>query len=165
MTRSQLRFIRRASREFTGRVMGCLSSLLGTADPTARFRSSISASGALVGTAQSMRERDLDVSSATTDATTFTATASEITGSVAGQETAADGTTANQNQAWGFTTGPMPNGVHNFTVTSTDAAGNISATSAVLPSQSIRLHRLRRPSPRSRPTAASSATASPMTTR
>ena len=48
------------------------------------------------------------------------------------QETAANATTANQNQAWGFTTGPMPDGVHNFTVSSTDAAGNVSATSAVL---------------------------------
>ena len=39
---------------------------------------------------------------------------------------------ASQTQAWGFTTGPLPDGVHNFTVTSTDAAGNTSAASTVL---------------------------------
>ena len=50
----------------------------------------------------------------------------------AGQGAAADAGPANQNQAWGFTTGPLPDGVHNLTATSTDAAGNLSPTSAVL---------------------------------
>ena len=88
------------------------------------------ANGALVGTAHANAKGTWSFVGKT-DATTFTVTPSEITGSV-GQETVANETTANQNQVWGFTTGPMPNGVHNFTVSSTDAAGNISATSAVL---------------------------------
>src|SRR6476660_2483436 len=37
-----------------------------------------------------------------------------------------------ENQAWGFTTGPLADGVHNFTAVSTDLAGNVSATSSVL---------------------------------
>ena len=47
--------------------------------------------------------------------------------------TVSDGTTvlgstaANQSQAWTFTTAQLADGIHNFTVTSTDAAGNISA--------------------------------------
>ena len=44
----------------------------------------------------------------------------------------AQATAANATQAFGFTTGPLPDGVHNFTTTSTDAAGNVSSTSAVL---------------------------------
>jgi len=47
--------------------------------------------------------------------------------------TVSDGTTvlgstgANQSQAWTFTTAQLADGIHNFTVTSTDAAGNVSA--------------------------------------
>ena len=48
--------------------------------------------------------------------------------STTGGESAALG----ENQAWGFTTGPLADGVHNFTAVSTDLAGNISATSTVL---------------------------------
>ena len=44
-----------------------------------------------------------------------------------------DGATpANTNQAWGFTTGALPDGVYTFTATSTDAAGNTSAVSSAL---------------------------------
>ena len=53
-------------------------------------------------------------------------------GSTSPRRRAADAAAANQNQAWGFTTGPLPDGVHNFTATSTDYAGNVSATSAAL---------------------------------
>ena len=38
---------------------------------------------------------------------------------------------ANQAQSWAFTTAPLIDGVHNFTVTSTDAAGNVSAASTL----------------------------------
>src|SRR5262249_28137179 len=38
-----------------------------------------------------------------------------------------EATGTNQTQAWAFSTAPLADGVHNFTVTSTDAAGNISA--------------------------------------
>ena len=34
--------------------------------------------------------------------------------------------------AWGLTTGPLADGVHNFTAVSTDLAGNVSAISTVL---------------------------------
>ena len=37
----------------------------------------------------------------------------------------------NQTQSWAFTTAPLADGVHNFTVTSTDAAGNVSAVSTL----------------------------------
>ena len=36
------------------------------------------------------------------------------------------------NQAWGFTTGALPDGVYTFTATSTDWAGNTSAVSSAL---------------------------------
>src|SRR5262249_25308939 len=36
-----------------------------------------------------------------------------------------EATGTNQTQAWAFSTAPLSDGVHNFTVTSTDAAGNI----------------------------------------
>src|SRR5262249_43629838 len=39
--------------------------------------------------------------------------------------------TAGQTQAWAFTTASLADGVHNFTVTSTDAAGNVSAVSTL----------------------------------
>ena len=38
-------------------------------------------------------------------------------------------TTVNTSGAWSFTTGPMSNGAHSFTVTATDAAGNTSQAS------------------------------------
>ena len=42
-----------------------------------------------------------------------------------------DASGANQTQAWAFTTAPLADGVHNFTVTSTDAAGNVSAAATL----------------------------------
>ena len=74
--------------------------------------------------------------------------------------------TANGSGAWSYTTAALANGAHSLTATATDAAGNTSAAS----SGAQRHHRYggagcARPSPRSRPTAARSATASPMTTR
>ena len=42
-----------------------------------------------------------------------------------------EATGANQTQSWAFTTAPLADGVHNFTVTSTDAAGNVSAVSTL----------------------------------
>ena len=36
-----------------------------------------------------------------------------------------------RHQAWAFTTAPLPDGVHNFTATSTDAAGNVSAAATL----------------------------------
>ena len=51
----------------------------------------------------------------------------------AGDSTTGDeSASVSENQAWGFTTGPLANGVHNFTAVSTDLAGNVSATSTVL---------------------------------
>src|SRR4029079_6832008 len=50
----------------------------------------------------------------------------------AGQNATPDAAAAAGNQAWGVTTGPLPDGVHNFKATSTDYAGNISPTSATL---------------------------------
>ena len=41
------------------------------------------------------------------------------------------GGAANQTQGWAFTTGALADGVHNFTATSTDAAGNVSAVSTL----------------------------------
>ncbi len=40
-------------------------------------------------------------------------------------------TTTNTTQAYSFTTPPLSDGVHNLTVTSTDAAGNVSSASTV----------------------------------
>jgi hypothetical protein len=41
------------------------------------------------------------------------------------------GDAPNQTQGWAFTTGALADGVHNFTATSTDAAGNVSAASTL----------------------------------
>ena len=74
--------------------------------------------------------------------------------------------TANGSGAWSYTTAALSNGAHSLTATATDAAGNTSAASSALcASPSTRWRRSRRPSPRSRPTAAWSATTSPTTTR
>ena len=54
---------------------------------------------------------------------------------------------ANQSQAWAFTTAPLIDGVHNFTVTSTDAAGNVSAATSARTSPSTRSRPMRRSSP------------------
>ena len=105
--------------------------LLGTADPNSTVSIFDSASGVLVGTAQSGANGSWHFVGAT-NATSFTAITSETTGSASAAEPSADGSPANQNQTWGFTTGPMPDGVQNFTAISTDAAGNVSTTSAVL---------------------------------
>jgi hypothetical protein len=40
-----------------------------------------------------------------------------------------DAASGNQAQSWGFTTAPLSDGVHTFSVTSTDSAGNVSAVS------------------------------------
>ena len=40
--------------------------------------------------------------------------------------------TANGSGAWSYATGALSNGAHNFTVTATDAAGNVSATSGAI---------------------------------
>jgi len=42
-----------------------------------------------------------------------------------------EATGANQTQSWAFTTAPLADGVHNFNVTSTDAAGNVSMVSTL----------------------------------
>ena len=70
--------------------------------------------------------------------------------------------TANGSGAWNFTTAALSSGAHNLTATATDAAGNTGAARRRRASPSIRRRRSPRPSPRSRPTAALSATASPM---
>ena len=43
--------------------------------------------------------------------------------------TARDAASGNQTQSWAFTTAPLSDGVHTFTVTSTDSAGNVSTVS------------------------------------
>ena len=59
----------------------------------------------------------------------------------------------------------LANGAHSLTATATDAAGNTSAASSALCGHHRYTAPVARPSPRSRPTAARSATASPTTTR
>ena len=65
---------------------------------------------------------------------------------------------------WSYTTAALANGAHSLTATATDAAGNTSAASSAL-SVTIDTSGAGRPErlPRSRPTAARRATASPMT--
>ena len=41
-------------------------------------------------------------------------------------------TTANSSGAWSYTTGTLANGVHSFTATDTDVAGNVSVASAAV---------------------------------
>ena len=72
--------------------------------------------------------------------------------------------TADGSGNWSYTTAALTNGAHSLTATATDVAGNTSAASA----SAQRHHRHRsagRPQrlPRTRPTAARRATASPMT--
>ena len=72
--------------------------------------------------------------------------------------------TANGSGAWSFTTAALTNGAHSLTATATDVAGNTSAASTALSVTIDTAPRSSRASPRSRPTAARLATASPMTT-
>ena len=75
--------------------------------------------------------------------------------------------TANSSGAWSLTTGTLASGSHSFTAKATDAAGNTSLASAALAATipSAPTAPSRRRSPSSRPTLASSATASPTPTR
>ena len=73
--------------------------------------------------------------------------------------------TANGSGAWSYTTAALANGAHSLTATATDAAGNTSAASAALASHRHGGAGCPDASPRSRPTAAWSATASPTTIR
>ena len=57
--------------------------------------------------------------------------AAALAGSGIGDNLGVTGDAPNQTQGWAFTTNPLADGVHNFTVTSTDAAGNVSAVSAL----------------------------------
>ena len=103
--------------------------LIGTAGANSTV-SIYDASGTLLGTTAAGANGAWRFAGSST-AETFTVTAADANpGST--PSSPADAAAANQNQAWGFTTGPMPDGVHNFTITSTDAAGNTSAASAVL---------------------------------
>ena len=67
--------------------------------------------------------------------------------------------------AWSYTTAVLPNGGHSLTATATDAAGNTGVASSALNVTIDTTARPYPPSPHSRPTAALSATASPMTMR
>ena len=69
-----------------------------------------------------------DQISAPVSTATITGRAMPGSDSTTGGELAA----VSESRAWGFTTGPLADGVHNFTAVSTDLAGNISATSTVL---------------------------------
>ena len=69
--------------------------------------------------------------------------------------------TANGSGAWSYTTSPLSNGAHSFTATATDAAGNTSPASQVTITIGTTAP-IAPTSPRSRPTRAWSATASPM---
>ena len=73
---------------------------------------------------------------------------------------------ASGSGAWSYTTAALANGGHSLTATATDAAGNTGvASSALAVTIDTSAPALRRPLPRSRPTAGWQATTSPMTIR
>ena len=95
----------------------------------ALFPSFDSANGALLGNAITGSDGQWNFVQTVTTARTFAVTQVIPAGdSTTGDESAA----LSEDQAWGFTTGPLADGVHNFTAVSTDLAGNVSATSTVL---------------------------------
>ena len=73
--------------------------------------------------------------------------------------------TANGSGAWSYTTGTLANGSHSFTATDTDVGHDQCGLRGAERHRRYRGAGRPEPSPRSRPTAARSATASPMTIR
>ena len=71
--------------------------------------------------------------------------------------------TADGSGNWSYTTAALANGAHSLTATATDVAGNTSAASSALSVTSTPVPRPPRRLPRTRPTAARRAMASPMT--
>ena len=106
--------------------------VVGTADPDSKVSIYDSANGRLLGsTVANADGKWLFISPADDRHSTFTVNEdfnSKFRQTIAGRGQPL----ASKDQAWGFTTGHMPDGVHNFTAVSTDLAGNISATSAAL---------------------------------
>ena len=103
--------------------------LAGTADPNSTVSIFDSANGALLGSAITGSDGQWNFVQTVTTARTFAVTqVIPARDSTTGDESAA----LSEDQAWGFTTGALADGVHNFTAVSTDLAGNVSATSTVL---------------------------------
>ena len=103
--------------------------LAGTADPNSTVSIFDSANGALLGNAITGSDGQWNFVQTVTTARTFAVTqVIPARDSTTGDKSAA----LSEDQAWGFTTGPLADGVHNFTAVSTDLAGNVSATSTVL---------------------------------
>src|SRR5207342_2793727 len=101
--------------------------LAGTADPNSTVSIFDGLNGALLGSATTGSDGQWNFVQTATTARTFAVT------QAADASTARDESAAlSEDQAWGFTTGPLANGVHNFTAVSTDLAGNVSAISTVL---------------------------------
>ena len=117
----------------TSIIRGNASSVVmtGTADANSTVSIYDSANGALVGITTAGSDGQWKFSG-TTNAQWFNATDGDVTGSIGTSNASADASGTNTTQAWAFTTGPMPDGVHNFAVTSTDLAGNTSAASSTL---------------------------------
>ena len=120
-----------STASITSAVFGNASTvvLTGTADANSIVSIYNSASGALVGTATAGSDGQWNYTG-TTNAQWFKVTDSAVTGSVAASNESADASGENTTQAWAFTTAPMPDGTHNFTVTSTDLAGNTGTATA-----------------------------------
>ena len=98
--------------------------LTGTAAPGETVEITDSATGAVIGTATAADNGAWAWKHAQTSVQDFSASAVGASGGAG----TASGTTANQTQAYNLTTGALSDGVHNFTVTSSDAAGNVSTS-------------------------------------
>ncbi len=112
---------------------GLPTVLMGTAEPGHTVTIYDAASDAVVGTAETRANGSWYFVSRdqATDFKVVDTTADPAGGQ--GADAAADAGPDTETRGWGVTLGALADGVHNFTATATDAAGNVSATSAVLP--------------------------------
>ena len=112
---------------------GLPTVLMGTAEPGHTVTIYDAASDAVVGTAETRANGSWYFVSRdqATDFKVVDTTADPAVGQ--GADAAADAGPDTETRGWGVTLGALADGVHNFTATATDAAGNVSATSAVLP--------------------------------
>ncbi len=101
--------------------------LTGTATPGETVEITDKATGAVIGEANANAHGEWIWTHEQSKTQTFAASVAHASG---GGGTAS-GATANQTQAYNLSTGPLSDGVHNFTVTSTDAAGNVSTSNTL----------------------------------